>query len=299
MAIKKKEKKKKPTVDASKYDASRAAFKRVSSSARNEVEEIKLGKFRGRPEISEGGAAAQQRIMEGEGREEFLKQKPEVEKPEDQSFEDKIPVGFDMDMFQINKDFQAKADGKKPLEEMALYQQALLSVAATGGIPTPGQFNFAAGDATSKAITSANSMQKAAQPGVKFTPVTGNAAESFATNGKSLVKTSKWLLANGFNMKTAPLIMGAIGSYPFAGFIKEEALQTLSFGVLSAKQSGDLVQEEEALNQLQEVLDPSTWNKIVGAIPYVNVLGQLNTFYEAARKKLDIDRESFEKRKSL
>jgi len=42
------------------------------------------------------------------------------------------------------------------------------------------------------------------------------------------------LVKAGIATGVAGLLVGAIGSYPFAGFIKEEALQTLGFAVLAA-----------------------------------------------------------------
>ena len=173
----------------------------------------------------------------------------------------------------------------------------LLSIAVTGGTKIPGQFNFGGVDATSTAIKAGNAAQKAAIPGTQFKPIVGDAASSYATNGKSLVKTAGMLLKSGFNLKSVPILITAISSYPFAGFIKEEALQTLSFGIKGAKDSGDLEGEAQAIADMEEVLDPSGWNQLLNKIPYANVLSSLQTFYEAARTKLDIDKKSFETRK--
>ena len=186
-----------------------------------------------------------------------------------------------------SREFQLRAQGLKPLDEMAAYQQALLAIATTGG----------AGGVLGSGVTASTKVAQSTQPGGKFTPVVGDAARAYATNGKSLVKTAGWLMKSGFNLKTAPMLMGAVGSYPFAGFIKEEALQTLSFGVKVAKDSGDLEGEEAALNQIEEVLDPVGWSNILNKIPYANTLKSLRDFYEAARTKTKLDRKSFEKRK--
>ncbi len=85
-------------------------------------------------------------------------------------------------------------------------------------------------------------------------------------------------------------VVAIIGSYPFAGFIKEEALQTLSFGVRSATAAGDIEGAELALAAQEEVLNPGVWEKIIGTVPFVNIVKQLKDFYEAARIKLEIDR---------
>ncbi len=233
-----------------------------------------------------------------------LKEKPNepVDEPVDEPVSEPAPSAEDLQA-QLDEqgirstlaieqnDFLQRSQGLKPLDEMAAYQQTLLNVAVIGGVGLPGQF----GGATS-AITAGNTAQKAAQPGVKFTPVVGDAARAYATNGKTLVKTAGWMLKSGFNLKSVPVIMGALGSYPFAGFIKEEALQTLSFGIKGAKDSGDLEGEAKAIADMEEVLDPTGWNNIFNKIPYVNVLSSLKSFYEAARTKLDVDKKSFELR---
>lgn len=118
---------------------------------------------------------------------------------------------------------------------------------------------------------------------------------NFANNLKNQRLTGD-LLTRFTNPKNAGIIMSAIGSYPFAGFIKEEALQTLGFAVLSAKQSGDLESERIALEEQAELLNPSTWQQIIGAVPYANVLSELRNFYDAARTKYNADVRSFEKR---
>ena len=119
-------------------------------------------------------------------------------------------------------------------------------------------------------------------------------AERFAVNKKSLGLTLKKLA----KISTKPeALLTIIGSYPFADFIKEEALQTLDFGVRTAEKSKDLRQMEQALNQKRELLDPNTWNQIFHMIPVVNILNEMKNFYKASWKKLQIDQKNFEKLK--
>ena len=124
----------------------------------------------------------------------------------------------------------------------------------------------------------------------------------YATNEKTLRKTATWITRLGRKLKSPTIVagalIGAIGSYPFAGFIKEEALQTLGFGINAAKEGGDLEGEQAAIDLQEEILDPGLWTDITNKIPYANVLGQLNKFYEAARQKLEIDKTDFERRKA-
>ncbi len=119
-------------------------------------------------------------------------------------------------------------------------------------------------------------------------------ATRFATNQKSIGLTQGMLSKI---TQSAGGVMALIGTYPFAGFIKEESLQTLSFGVKSAMENGDLEGAESALQQQEELLDPSTWERIIDNVPFANVMNQIKNFYEAARKKTEIDRRNLEKMK--
>lgn len=121
----------------------------------------------------------------------------------------------------------------------------------------------------------------------------GVTAAKYATNTKSTALTKSFLTKIG---GTSALI-GIIGSYPFAGFIKEEALQTLSFAVKSARDSGNLEDEQMAIDEQAKILDPSAWSKLLSAIPFANVVKELTKFYEAASTKLEIDQNSLNKRR--
>ncbi len=117
-------------------------------------------------------------------------------------------------------------------------------------------------------------------------------------NSKTIKKTTELILKAGKHLKDPAVItstlIGAIGSYPFAGFIKEEALQTLSFGAKSAIENGDIEGAESALDQQRETLDPTMWDEIMGKIPYANVLNELKNFYDSAQTKLKIDEKIIE-----
>ena len=123
--------------------------------------------------------------------------------------------------------------------------------------------------------------------------VRGVTAAKYATNTKSTALTKSFLTKIG----GASALVGIIGSYPFAGFIKEEALQTLSFAVKSARDSGNLEDEQMAIDEQAKILDPSAWSKLLSAIPFANVVKELTKFYEAASTKLEIDQNSLNKRR--
>ncbi len=131
--------------------------------------------------------------------------------------------------------------------------------------------------------------------GIKKLFSVGNraAATRFATNTKSTSLTTELL-----KFAKSPVgVIGAIGSYPFAGFIKEEALQTVGMGFFQASQNNDVIGMEMAIKEQEDILDPRTWEKIISTVPYANVVKQLRDYFKAARVKLQIDKGVFEQAK--
>lgn len=106
------------------------------------------------------------------------------------------------------------------------------------------------------------------------------------------------LVKAGMATGIAGLFIGAIGSYPFAGFIKEEAIQNLDFAIKAATDNKDIEGLRKAIDQKRELLDATVWEKILSYIPYANILDQLKDFFEAARTKLGIDETTFETKKA-
>lgn len=122
---------------------------------------------------------------------------------------------------------------------------------------------------------------------------------TFKTNIKSQGLTQAVLAKVGLTIPSASILLGAIGSYPFAGFIKEEALQTLSFGTKVAIDSGDLDQAQASIDQVNEVLNPSAIEKLIATVPYANVVKQLLDFFEAAATKNTADQKSLDKKRAI
>ena len=129
----------------------------------------------------------------------------------------------------------------------------------------------------------------------KIFSATRETARRYPNNVKSQALSGSLLSKIGLSAG----LIGVIGTYPFAGFIKEEALQTLSFGFKTANDNDDLEGMQSALDAQREILDPAGWGALFNKIPYANVLNQLKTFYDAARKKLEIDQRVFENKQSL
>ena len=115
--------------------------------------------------------------------------------------------------------------------------------------------------------------------------VTGGAGK-IATNSVSMAKTSSFLskivAAAGKPQVIVGAILGAIGSYPFAGFIKEEALQQSTFAYSSAEDKGDIQGMENALQMEGEILNPDIWTKIMEVVPYANVLSNLKSYFDTS-----------------
>lgn len=112
-----------------------------------------------------------------------------------------------------------------------------------------------------------------------------------ATNSATAATTTSLLSKMGTTTAVAGTIMAVIGTYPFAGFIKEESLQTLSMAANSAMMKKDWDNADKALAAQEEILNPSVWDKIINAVPFVNVVTQLKDFYKSAKLKTEIDRE--------
>ena len=117
-------------------------------------------------------------------------------------------------------------------------------------------------------------------------------AARFAGNSKSQGLSTSMVSKLGLSVGAAGIFVGAVGSYPFAGFIKEEAIQTLGFAFNTAERNNDVVGMENALANVEEILNNE--QSIMDKLPYVNVIIQLRSFFEAAQTKLDNDRRRLE-----
>lgn len=124
------------------------------------------------------------------------------------------------------------------------------------------------------------------KPDLGFT--SAQAAARFAVNTKTIAMSTKILTGLGFTAAAAGLTISVVGTYPFAGFIQEEALQTLSFGVRAAQLNNDLEGQAEAIALQEEIQNHLP--TLIDKVPFLNVQIQLRNFNEAARIKLDIDK---------
>ena len=117
-------------------------------------------------------------------------------------------------------------------------------------------------------------------------------AGRYPINGKSIGLTKSIFGNLGLTIAASGLALSSIGTYPFAGFIKEEALQTLSIGFFTAEKNNDIGGMELAIQETEEILNAAP--SIIDKVPFANVVKQLNSFFKAAKTKLEIDKRSLE-----
>jgi len=117
-------------------------------------------------------------------------------------------------------------------------------------------------------------------------------ATRIPTNVKTAAQTKKLLTESGEKVgmstiravTTASLIIGAIGTYPWAGHLKlDNVIGGLSIAIRDANEAGDIEGAEEAQQKLDDVLNPSLWTEIIGLIPYANVLQEVKRGMGAAQ----------------
>ena len=87
------------------------------------------------------------------------------------------------------------------------------------------------------------------------------------------------------------LIVAALGSYGFAKFLYEEALQTIDMAIWQASKDKQWDLAEKALTKKREILDIDPIEFILELIPLVNVVAAVNKFKEASSIKWEIDAE--------
>ena len=136
---------------------------------------------------------------------------------------------------------------------------------------------------------------KAVEKLFKVSPKTAKVAARFGANSKTGGLTKKFLVGAGLSVAAAAAVREAVGTYPFAGFIKEEALQTLGFAVNAARQAGNLELEQQAIDAINEILNHK--DTILEKLPWLNVHLKNKDFYDAAELKNSIDQQILDDRK--
>ena len=133
---------------------------------------------------------------------------------------------------------------------------------------------------TQRAFVGRATSEKAIEKLFSVSPKTAETAARFAVNTKAQGLTKSFFSKAGMSMGAAGIALGAIGSYPFANFIKEEAVQTLNIPIQTAIYNGDLEGAKNQIAAVEELINSQ--GTIMSKIPYANILEQLSKFFEAA-----------------
>jgi len=89
-------------------------------------------------------------------------------------------------------------------------------------------------------------------------------------------------------------ILAVVGSYPFANFLREEALQTIDMAIRTAQQNKDIEGMKKLFAMKEDILNRTFWEKVIGAIPVVNVVAACREYFEASAAKLEEDRRAMD-----
>lgn len=192
---------------------------------------------------------------------------------------------FNQIQAETSAEFQARAEGRKPLDEMMLYQQFLLAIATTGGAKLPGQFGTATGG-TEAAIGSANKQQIAANKVGSTVKQKGN----YAVNGKTASKSGRALLRRGLSGAAVAFIAGAFGTYPFTLWAQQETLGGIRVISRDLREAGEF-EEVEKFNAIREEIHRFRWDDL---IPYNNIIRRFKEFVEVDKAALKAERKLVE-----
>ncbi len=123
----------------------------------------------------------------------------------------------------------------------------------------------------------------------------GELTQQFPANAKAVGLTEKIFNAAigtskgiGKALASPAGLIAIIGSYPFAGFINEESLQTIGFASSEAIKIGDVEGAQEALELEAALLDETTWESIAKFVPFANVWDKLLEFRKTAVKNVEL-----------
>jgi hypothetical protein len=133
--------------------------------------------------------------------------------------------------------------------------------------------------------------------GVEFVPdAQKGAAGLVPVNAQTISQSRSYIERMMYNMgkpsATAKYVSGAIiaaiGSYPFAGWLKEESLTQIGGSSTGAIIAGNYDAAKIAMQQEEEILNPDLWRSILAGVPYANTLTALKEFYETSRISHDV-----------
>ena len=125
---------------------------------------------------------------------------------------------------------------------------------------------------------------------------------SVGNSAKSVALTQKLLTGLAQGLKNPVIIASAflsiIGSYPFSGFLKEEALQQTDWGFKSASELGDVDLMQQAIDVQEGITDPNFIKRVLNIIPGVNIAAAVSEYVEGAKFKVKVNKAVLEDVKS-
>ncbi len=107
----------------------------------------------------------------------------------------------------------------------------------------------------------------------KVLSVNKGVAARFATNTKTTAGTASVLQKAGMSNRAALGLAAVATTYPFAIFEVAEATDKIGIAMNQAANAGDVEEVQRLGEELDEMLDLSVWEKIIGLIPFANVAG--------------------------
>jgi len=105
---------------------------------------------------------------------------------------------------------------------------------------------------------------------------------------KSVALTTSLLTKSGMMVGVAAGVATIAGTYPFAHFELAEATDKIGIAMFRASQEGDTEKVEELALYLEEMLNPTAWDKVVNKIPFANVFNSVSKNIAAAKKSAEV-----------
>ena len=116
----------------------------------------------------------------------------------------------------------------------------------------------------------------------KIKPKTAALTKQYANNAKSQGVSKSFLMTSiGLSAAASTTALAVLGTYPFSGFIEEEALQTISFPMSKAINTGLYEEAQFLLDSSNELLDAE--DTFASKIPIANNVESLGKYFEKQR----------------
>lgn len=89
----------------------------------------------------------------------------------------------------------------------------------------------------------------------------------------------------------AGAITAVVGSKAFSAFLLEESLQTVDMSIYTAESNKQWDLVAQMIAKKEQLLEVTIWENIISWIPGINTIAAVNTFVDASRAKMMVDKE--------